>query len=92
MNYTINATTTTARDDTTAILPKHGATKTQDLSNSRGDSTNVSRRYESENQEITKVNAKLEKCYTAHPELKVTLENEEKDAASKAKKGMARKV
>jgi hypothetical protein len=45
-----------------------------------------------QNQEITKVNAKLEKCYTAHPELKVTLESDEKEAASKAKKGIARKV
>lgn len=45
-----------------------------------------------QNQEITKINEKLEKCYTAHPELKITLESDEKEAVAKAKKGIARKV
>lgn len=41
---------------------------------------------------ISEISAKLEKCYTAHPELKITIEADEKTKSQKANKGVARKV
>ncbi len=42
--------------------------------------------------EIFKLKENIEKCYTAHPELKVTIESDEKAAKEKANKGKAKKV
>lgn len=42
--------------------------------------------------ELLQVKEKLEKCYTAHPELKITIESDEKAAKEKANKGKAKKV
>ena len=42
--------------------------------------------------QITELSSKLEKCYTAHPELKVILEEQQKKQHEKANKGQARKV
>ena len=41
---------------------------------------------------IVDLTTKLEKCYTAHPELKITIEDDEKQQQAKAKKGLAKKV
>lgn len=42
--------------------------------------------------EINTLKEKIDKCYTAHPELKVTIEADEKAAKEKANKGKAKKV
>jgi len=42
--------------------------------------------------EINTLKENLEKCYTAHPELKITIESDEKTAKEKANKGKAKKV
>jgi len=41
---------------------------------------------------IVDLTTKLEKCYTAHPELKITIEDDEKQQQAKSKKGLAKKV
>lgn len=41
---------------------------------------------------LQEIQSKLDKCYNAHPELKIAEEQESKQAAEKAKKGQARKV
>jgi len=42
--------------------------------------------------QIVELTEKLEKCYNAHPELKITIESQEKDAQAKANRGKAKKV
>jgi len=42
--------------------------------------------------EVNTLKEKLDKCYTAHPELKITIEANEKEAKEKANKGKAKKV
>ena len=41
---------------------------------------------------IQEIQSKLDKCYNAHPELKISEDQKAKEAAEKAKKGQARKV
>ena len=41
---------------------------------------------------IADIQSKLDKCYNAHPELKIAEEAAAKDAEAKAKKGTAKKV
>ncbi len=41
---------------------------------------------------LQEIQSKLDKCYNAHPELKVAQEQSEKAASEKSKKGQARKV
>ena len=41
---------------------------------------------------LADIQDKLDKCYNAHPELKITEEAASKEAAAKAKKGTAKKV
>ena len=41
---------------------------------------------------LQEIQSKLDKCYNAHPELKVAQEQAEKQASEKSKKGQARKV
>ena len=41
---------------------------------------------------LADIQGKLDKCYNAHPELKIAEETEAKEAAAKAKKGQAKKV
>ncbi len=42
--------------------------------------------------QIAEITVKLETCYQAHPELKITMEAEEKKAKEKETKGKAKKV
>ena len=42
--------------------------------------------------EIITLKENLEKCYSAHPELKISIDAEEKKVQEKSKKGQARKV
>ena len=41
---------------------------------------------------LQEVQSKLDKCYNAHPELKIAAEQSAKDASEKSKKGKAQKV
>ena len=46
----------------------------------------------SKDAKINDIQSKLDKCYNAHPELKVAEEQKAKEANEKSKKGLARKV
>ncbi len=41
---------------------------------------------------IQEIQSKLDKCYNAHPELKIAEEQDAKTASEKSKKGQAKKV
>ncbi len=41
---------------------------------------------------LQEIQGKLDKCYNAHPELKIAAEQAAKDASEKSKKGKAQKV
>ncbi len=41
---------------------------------------------------LKEIQSKLDKCYNAHPELKIAAEQSAKDASEKSKKGKAQKV
>ena len=46
----------------------------------------------SKDAKINDIQGKLEKCYNAHPELKIAEEQKAKEATEKSKKGLAKKV
>jgi len=55
-------------------------------------SSQIFQQVSQKDKQIIELSSKLEKCYTAHPELKITIEGEEKKQHEKANKGQARKV